>query len=172
MYIYIYIYTENYHEMWWFWAVVQSGDCFVLIVCAHSNTITWWEKRSATITSLDRCNFPRSILLPRTISQQPFTQQHMSPSRQSRRRCRRSSVALDVNKQTMIIIIIIIMIILILVIIQILIVMIIIIMILCTIFLHFPTKSTNKPLFRIRSAQTSPAWCTEGEGGDRRWRRW
>ena len=65
-YIYIYIYvlldvwhiweTENYHVMWWFLTVLQSGDC--LLIYVHSKTITRWGKLLTTITSHDSFIFP------------------------------------------------------------------------------------------------------------------
>ena len=49
--------TDNYHVMWWLFVVVQSGDCFS--ICAHSNTITWWETWLPTMTSHDISSFPK-----------------------------------------------------------------------------------------------------------------
>ena len=55
--------TENYHVMWWFLAVSQSGDC--CLICVHSNTITWWDKWLTTISSHDRFSLPNRCYRPR-----------------------------------------------------------------------------------------------------------
>ena len=49
--------TDNYHVTWWLLAVFQSGGC--CLICAHSNTLTWWTQWLTTTTSHDRFNFPK-----------------------------------------------------------------------------------------------------------------
>ena len=51
--------TENNHVMWCLFSVFQSGDC--LLICVHSNTITWWEQWLTTISSHDIFSFPKYL---------------------------------------------------------------------------------------------------------------